>query len=104
MIRLSRGLQGELRHTVVIIAFDRASGKVRGTFVHGSYGGPDPAGVERSRIRFVGEMKDRHRGIDIDTVLLPLDALSGAPIERIDLTTRSPVRSAGTRLPGIERP
>ena len=81
-------------HAVVVVAFQRADGRVIGTFVHGSYNGPDHAGVERSRDRFMKEMREHRSGdADLDFVLVPLQELAGRWVQRVDPKTRTVVKS-----------
>ena len=90
----------ESLHAVVAVVFRRSDGFVIGTFVHGSRGGPDPAGVESSRQRFLKETRERRGGDeDVDSVLVPLEELAGRWIERIDPTTRTALKS-GPRTGG----
>jgi hypothetical protein len=105
MISMSKGRKGEALHAVVIVAFDRANGRVHGTFVHGSLGGPDDAGVKRSRERLMMDLRDRLGGAaDLDTVQLPLDELKENWIERVDPATRQPVKRARDASIRITRP
>jgi hypothetical protein len=104
MIRMSQARKGEALHTVVIVAFDRVSGRVHGTFVHGSHGTPDRAGVERDRERFVAELRGRLGGAELDTVELPFDQLERGSIERIDPRTRQPILRAEVVPVSLLRP
>ncbi len=88
MIRMSKGPKGETLQAVVIVAFDPSSGRVHGSFVHGSHGGPDEAGIERSRERFLGELRRRVGSVSLDVLQYPLDDLKGGWAERVDLETR----------------
>ena len=85
---------GRPLHAVVVVAFQRSDGRVVGTFVHGS-DGPDPAGAERSRERFMGEMQAHlGQGADLDSILVPLQELGGGWVHRVDPQTRTVVPSA----------
>ena len=101
MVRMSKGPRGETLHAVVLIAFERANGRVAGSFVHGSHEGPDEAGIERSRDRFMKELRERMGGeADLDVLQVPLSELEGCWIERVDAASRSIVKAAphGRRL------
>jgi hypothetical protein len=92
MIRMSNGR--ETLHAVVVVAFQRSDGRVVGTFVHGSHGSPDQTGIERSRDRFMKEMREqRGREAELDSVVVPLQELGGRWIERVDTKTRAVVKS-----------
>jgi hypothetical protein len=93
MVNLSKGPHGEIPWSVVIVAFDRTSGRVHGTFVHGSLDTADQAGVSRSRERLIAAVID-HPGRDrtrIETVEVPLGELPPGAIERVDPVTRKVV-------------
>jgi hypothetical protein len=92
MIRMSNGR--ETLYAVVIVVFQRSDGRVIGTFVHGSHGSPDQTGIERSRDRFMKEVRE-HRGreAELDSVVMPLEELAGRWIERVDSKTRTIVKS-----------
>lgn len=90
MIRASAPRGREPLHTTVVIAFDRATGQVHGTYVHGSFGGPDAPGVTRGRERLLTEIAARldERDGGLDTLELLLDEFPSAGIERVDPKTR----------------
>jgi hypothetical protein len=95
MIRMSKGKGAETLHAVVIVAFERTNGRVVGGFVHGSYDGPDEAGVTRSRDRLMEELKAGLVGdTDLDVVEIPLHELEQGWIERVDPTKRKLVKSS----------
>lgn len=105
MIAMSKGRKGEALHTVVVVAFDQANGRVHGTFVHGSLGSPEEADVKRSRERFMTELRVRlGDDADLDTVQLPLDELKESWIERVDPATRKPVKRERDTSTGIAVP
>ena len=105
MISMTKGRTGEQVHAVVVVAFDRASGRVHGTFVHGSLGAPDEAGVKRSREKFVAQLKARLGGtVELDTLQLPLEELKDAWIDRVDPATRQPVKAPQKAPRAIARP
>ena len=105
MISMSKGRKGETLHAVVVVAFDRANGRVHGTFVHGSLGDPEEAGVKRSCERFMTELRERLGGdADLETVQFPLDELKTSWIERVDPVTRKPIKIALDASTGITRP
>ena len=92
MIRMSNGR--ETLHAVVVVVFQRSDGRVIGTFVHASHGGPDQSGIEPSRDRFMKEMREQHgREAELDSLVVPLQELAGRWIERIDPKTRTIVKS-----------
>jgi len=92
---------------IVVIAFDRVSGQVHGTFVHGFLGDPNAANVARSRERLVGEVAERlgGNGTSIDVLELPLHELPMSVIERIDPASRRLVtRPPKKMLPQVAYP
>jgi hypothetical protein len=93
MIRMSSGR--ETLYAVVVVAFERSDGRVIGTFVHGSHGSPDQTGIERSRNRFMKEMREqRGREAELDSVVVvPLQELAGQWIERVDPKTPTVLKS-----------
>jgi hypothetical protein len=73
---------------VIVVVFERASGRVRGTYVHGAHGAHDEAGARRGGERLMTELKTKlGTGYELDSVLLPAEHLKGS-IERIDPDTR----------------
>jgi hypothetical protein len=93
MIRVSTGPDGQSIHNVVVVVFDRASGRVRGTYIHGSHGAHDEAGARRGGERLVAELEAKlGSGYNLDIVLLRAEALKGGPIERVDPDTRQIVQ------------
>jgi hypothetical protein len=95
MIRMSKGPGDDTLHSIIIVAFERTNGCVVGTFVHGSHHRPDPAGIKRSRDRFLNELMGGPAGAtDLDVVEIPLQELEGTWIERIDPSTRKVVKRA----------
>jgi hypothetical protein len=105
MISMTKGHTVEPLHAVVIVAFDRASGKVHGSFVHGSLGGPDEAGIKRSREKFVAELKTRlGSGVALDTIQLPLEELKDAWVDRVDPATRQAIKAPHNARTSIKRP
>jgi hypothetical protein len=100
MISMSKSPTNEALHAVVIVAFDTTSGRVHGTFVHGSYGGPDTAGIRHSRERFLSELRDRlDSSVTLDAIEHPLPAVGAGWIEQVDPKTRKPVIRHSTRVP-----
>jgi hypothetical protein len=105
MISMTKGGAGEPLHAVVLVAFDRASGRVHGTFVHGSLGAPDEAGVKRSREKFLALLRTRlGSAVDLDTLQIPLEDLKDAWVDRVDLATRQPVKAPQNGPRAITRP
>jgi hypothetical protein len=91
MIRMSGSRDGQALHAIVIVAFDRVSGRVHGVSVHGSHGIADRASVERSRERFLSELGGRLGGAELDAIELPFDQFERGTIERVDPQTRQPI-------------
>ena len=56
MIKISKGPGGEALHLMALVAFDRTSGQVYGTFVHASLQEDDDVGVSRSRELFLADL------------------------------------------------
>jgi hypothetical protein len=80
---------------VVVVAFERASGRVRGTYVHGSLGDTDEASAKRGGEEFVGKLaKKLGAAVELDTIQLPLEELQGTWVERVDPATRKVVKVA----------
>ena len=98
MIRMSKSPTNETLHAVVIVAFDTSSGRLHGTFVHGSYGGPDATGVRRSRERLLEDLRGRAAsGVTLDAIEHPLAELGDGWIEHVDPKTRKPVMRRDAR-------
>jgi len=80
---------------VVVVAFERGSGRVRGTYVHGSLGSTDEAGAKRGGEEFVGKLIRQLGGaVELDTIQVPLEELQGTWVERVDTATRKVVKAA----------
>jgi len=100
MIKMSKSPTNETLHAAIIVVFDTSSGRVHGTFVHGSYGEPDEAGIRRSRERLLSELRDRvDSGITLDAIERPLAELGDGWTEQVDPETRKPVIRHGGKLP-----
>jgi hypothetical protein len=98
MLSITKSSKADKLHGVVVVAFDRANGQVRGTYVHGSLGGADEAGVKSEGAQFVAKLKTRLGGkVELDTIQLPLEELKDAWVERVDLATRKAVKSTASR-------
>lgn len=105
MISMTKGHSVEPLHAVVLVAFDRKSGKVHGTFVHGSLGRADEEGVKRSREKFLAELKARLGSrVELDTLQLPLEDLKDAWVDRVDPATRQAVKAPHNERTSIKRP
>jgi hypothetical protein len=97
---------------MVVVAFDRVTGQVFGTYVHGSLGGPDVAGLARGRERLLADVASNHgrNAAGVDTLEVPLHEVPLSGIERVDPKTRrieqkSPVPGyPGGPLTSITRP
>jgi hypothetical protein len=105
MISMTKGRSQDAFHAVVLVAFDRTTGRVHGTFVHGSLGGPpNEADVQRSD-RFLADLSARlGGGIDLDVLRLPLEELKEAWVDSVDPGTRMPIESARNAAATISRP
>jgi hypothetical protein len=90
MIRSSAAKGHETHHATVVVAFDRASGQVFGTYVHGSLGGLDAAGLARGRERLLADIAWYHgrNAAAVDTLEVPLHEVPLGGIERVDPKTR----------------
>ena len=90
MIRGSGGANEQLLHAVVVVAFDRATGDVHGTYVHGSLHRPDPLGARLGGERLLEEIAARmgETGGVVDLIELPLDEVPPTGIARVDPQTR----------------
>lgn len=78
---------------VVVIAFERANGRVRGTYVHGSLGSADEAGAKRGGEEFARMLGNKLGGaVELDTIQVPLEELRGTWVERVDTATRKVVK------------
>ena len=106
MIKISKAPGGETLHLTALVAFDRTSGQVYGTFVHASLQRDDEVGVSRSRERFLKDLAS-HPGREraqIEALQAPLHELPAGSIDRVDPQTRKLMTSASTRrLSGITR-
>jgi hypothetical protein len=77
------------------VAFDPETGRVHGTYTHGSLGAPDDAGAKRAGDRFLRRLAQRLGGsAKIDTTHAPLDAIKDTWVERVDLATRKIIKAA----------
>jgi hypothetical protein len=103
MIQTSKDPKGRTLHAVVIVAFDRATGDVRGTFTHASHDKPDEAGAKRNGERLVAELK-QHIGThaDLDMLQVPAHDLRGRTIEYVNPSTRELVTKPGC-VAGVPR-
>lgn len=100
MIKMSKSPTNETLHAVAIVAFDTSNGRVHGTFVHGSCGEPDEAGIRRSRQRLLSELRDRTGGsVMLDAIEQPLAEFGHGWIEQVDPETRKPVIRHSGELP-----
>jgi hypothetical protein len=98
MIAMSKSPYVEVLEGVVLVAFNRATGRVHGTYVHGSLGVPDEPGLKRGGEEFVKKLKARLGGkVELDTIRLPLDEVKDTWIEPVDPATRKPIKSAPSR-------
>jgi hypothetical protein len=78
---------------VVVVRFECASGRVRGTNMHGSMGSTDEAGAKRGGEEFVGKLAKQLGGaVELDTIQVPLEELQGTWVERVDTATRKVVK------------
>jgi hypothetical protein len=94
MIAMSKNRYGEAFAALVTVAFHRGTGKVLGTFVHGSHGAPDEAAANRDGERFIAELRERLGAhADIDSVRVSQHELEGAWVERVDPKTRKVIKT-----------
>jgi hypothetical protein len=93
MISLSPAKGGESLHTVVVVAFDKTSGEVHGTYAHGSLDRPDTDGAMRGgeRLREQIAVRKARSPNTISLVELALTDIPPTGIARIDPETRRPV-------------
>jgi len=106
VISISKAPHGDGLHMTVLVAFDRASGRVLGTFVHASSQAEDAAGLAQSRERFLADLAShaRRKPTKIEILPLPLHELPPGPLERVQPKTRKPVTKPSKHLSGITRP
>ena len=106
MIRISKGPGGEGFHQTALVAFDRTSGKVYGTFVHASLQKEDAVEISRSRERFLADLQSHpERGrAQIEVLQLPLHELPSGSFDRVDPQIRKPLTNIPSHhLPGIAK-
>lgn len=106
MITISTGPGGEAMHMTVLVAFDRISGEVHATFVHGSLEPGDMAGLARSREHLLADVAARpgRERARLDILEMPLHELPTAPIERVDPATRRVVTKPARQPSGLTLP
>ncbi len=106
MFKISKALGGVALHQTALVAFDPATGRVYGTFVHASLQPDDPDGISRSRDRFLKDVAShvRPERAEIEVLQVPVHELPAGSIDRVDPKTRKLVTSPPPRhLPGIPR-
>jgi len=92
MFQLSRGPDNLPLSAVVLVGFERSTGQVFGTCVHGFHGATDEAGIARSRERLLQDLGTRiGKAAELDVIQLPLADLAEGSIERVDPVTRKAV-------------
>jgi hypothetical protein len=95
MLAMTKTRDSAAMRGVVVVAFERASGRVRGTYVHGSLGSADEAGAKRGGEEFVGKLAKVLGGaVELDSIQVPLEELQGTWVERVDTATRKVVKVA----------
>jgi hypothetical protein len=108
MIRIYGHEGDQSLHMVALVAFDRVSGEVYGTYVHGSLRGPDASGAKRGGERLLEEVAGRLGGSDIavDLLEVPFDQFPTSGIVGVDPETRrlQPVREVTGSPPRLDRP
>jgi hypothetical protein len=108
MIRIYRHEGDQSLHMVALVAFDRVSGEVYGTYVHGSLRGPDASGAKRGGERLLEEVAGRLGASDIavDLLEVPFDQFPTSGIVGVDPDTRRllTVREVTGSLPRLDRP
>ena len=93
MLRISGGPPGgEALATVVLVAYDPASGRVLGQFAHSSFGPAGEAELERSRRAFHSDLLRRlGESAEVEMIQLDRDRWDRGSITRVDPQTRLPV-------------
>ena len=88
MITIS-GHQSDSLQNLVLVAFERSTGKVRGIFVHGSIGPPADAELERSRRHLISDVvRGLQAAPELEILEIPAETIGRATIERVDVATR----------------
>jgi hypothetical protein len=104
MFKISKPPSGPALHQTALVAFDRATGRVYGTFVHASLDPEDPGEISRSRERFLKDVAShvRPERVEIEVLHVAMHELPTGSIDRVDPQTRKLVTSPPPRhLPGI---
>jgi hypothetical protein len=79
---------------VVLVAFDPESGRVHGTYTHGSLGAPDDAGSKRAGDQFLRKLARRQGGsAKIDAIRVPLDEIKDTWVECADPATHKIIKA-----------
>jgi hypothetical protein len=91
MFQLSRGPDNLPLSAVVLVGFERGTGQVCGTCVHGFHGATDEAGIARSRERLLQDLGTRIGKAAELVIQLPLADVAEGWIERVDPVTRKAV-------------
>src|SRR6476646_6845504 len=86
MFIISNSPRAETLHSTALVAFNPATGRVYGTFVHSSYEVNDRAGVARSREHFLKDLAARseQKTAKMQILELPIDRLPAGAIVRVD--------------------
>ncbi len=95
MLSITKTRDSDALQGVVLVAFDPESGRVHGTYTHGSLGAPDEAGAKRAGEQFLRKLAQRLRGaVKMDTIRVPLDEIKDTWVERVDPATRKIIKAA----------
>src|SRR5258705_5286832 len=99
-MQITKDPHGHELQTVVIVAFDRATGHVRGTYAHSFHGSADEAAMRRSTLRLVNELGGAAGAQTLDTVTVAGNQLRDRVIERVDPHSREVLTRPSSRNSG----
>jgi hypothetical protein len=95
MLSMTKRRDSDMLQAVVLVAFDPETGRLHGTYMHGSLGAPDDAGAKRAGDRFLRRLAQRLGGsAKIDTIHVPVAAIKDTWVERVDPATRKIIKAA----------
>jgi hypothetical protein len=91
-MRITNGPDGRPLQTLLIVAFERGSGRVRGTYAHSFTGAADDATMRRAAQRLERDViQSAGSHVDLDTVHVDAGHLGDRVIDRVDPSTREVV-------------
>src|SRR4051812_17995645 len=90
-MHITKDPQSRELHTIVVVAFDRVTGEVRGTYAHSFYGAADEATVRRGTLRLVSDLAAAEGEEILDSIEVAAEQLRDRVIERVDLHSRTVV-------------